>query len=246
MVPNSYLVKASEPNLSIARLYRTVVGKLLHISRNTRPDIAYAVHQVSRFNSAPGDEHWVAVKRILRYLKGSISTGIEFKSTNTILIGYSDADHAACPETRRSVTGYAFKLGCNLLSWSSKTQTSVALSSTVAEYYALCDTVKETIWLRGLLTDLGYPASSATLIHEDNQATIEFCKNNRLTSRTKHIGTRQAFVHEHIHKHGSILLQYCPSQDMTADCFTKALSTPLFRKHCIGLGLLIPHKTGRC
>jgi hypothetical protein len=219
--------------------YRAAVGRLLHISNITRPDIATAVGIVARFSANPGMAHWTAVKRILRYLKSSSKLGLTLGSpqVNPTLVGYADADHAGNLDSRRSTSGYFFFFGSSPISWCSKGQAVVALSSTIAEYYALCEAIKETVWLRSLFADLGYPTSEPTLIYEDNQSTIEFCYNNRLTSRTKHVATREAFVHEHIILHDTIRLQYLPSAEMIADTLTKPLPAPAFLKLRPAMGL---------
>ena len=158
--------------------YREAVGCLIWLSMGTRPDITYAVAQVAKFNDKPGPAHWDAVQRIFRYLAGTIDYAIEYRPNDqlpdnqppTVLFSFSpslehpnemnptgfvDSDHARCPDTRRSVTGYAFILGEGPISWQSRQQVSVALSSMEAEYMAACEATKEAMWLRMLLMEIG-------------------------------------------------------------------------------------------
>ncbi|CAA7037224.1 unnamed protein product [Microthlaspi erraticum] len=132
-------------------LYRSLAGALQYLTF-TRPDIAYAVQQVCLFMHDPREPHFAALKRILRYIKGTISHGLHIhKSPVDQLIAYSDADWAGCPSTRRSTSGYGVFLGDSLISWSSKRQPTVSRSSAEAEYKAVANAVAETTWLRNLL-----------------------------------------------------------------------------------------------
>src|SRR6185295_4325449 len=152
--------------------YSSVVGSLLYLSTGTRPDIAYAVGEVSRFMKNPGRGHWTAVKHLLRYLKGTVDWGIQFGGPGADLTvqGYSDADWGGAQD-RRSTTGYVFMLAGGPVSWRSKRQKSVALSTMEAEYMSLCDAAQEAIWMARLVVDLIGQAAvpKAIVIHEDNQ-----------------------------------------------------------------------------
>ena len=214
--------------------YMSAVGSLMYAMVGTRPDIAFAVGAVSRYASNPGDEHWRAVKRILRYLKGTAEKGLLFSGSTTSVgvnvIGYSDADWAGCHDDRRSTTGYLFQLGGAAISWSSKKQKTTALSSTEAEYMALAATIKEAMWLRSLLREAGFPQKKPTVIYEDNQSCMLFSKNPGKHDRTKHIDIRYHYVREQVVEFKNVTLIYKPTDEMVADMNTKPLGGAKFLK----------------
>ena len=138
--------------------------------------------------SDPNNQHWVGVKRILRYLKGTHSYGLVFSGSDGCeLYGYSDGDWAGCSDSRRSTSGYVFRVGDATVSWSSKKQRTVARSSTEAEYVSLSYASQEAIWLRFLLNDIGIKCTSPTTLYEDNNGAIELSRNAKYHNRTKHI-----------------------------------------------------------
>ncbi|GKB97749.1 transposable element [Tanacetum coccineum] len=144
--------------------YASAVGSLMYAMVCTRPDIAHAMSVVSRYMAHPGKEHWNAVKRIFRYLKGTSDVGLIYGGDREYLVaGYSDSDYAADLDARRSLTGYVFTIGNSVVSWKATLQPSVALSTTEAEYMALTEAAKEGIWLKGLIEDLGFPQDQATV-----------------------------------------------------------------------------------
>jgi hypothetical protein len=231
------LTKDMEPQTEQEKLemkkvpYRSAVGSLMYAMVGTRPDIAAAVGVVSRHLENPGQAHWAAVKRILRYLKGTQKLGLQYggNPTSGLLMGYSDADWAGDLETRRSTTGYMFQLCGGAISWNSKRQSSVALSTTEAEYMALSSATQEAIWLRQLLKDLHNPQQAATVIHEDNQACIAAVKNPTNHSRMKHIDIRYHFTREKVEAK-EVVLEYCETNKMVADILTKAIGRPKFEQ----------------
>ena len=181
--------------------------------------------------SRPNNEHWVGAKRVLRYLKGTADFGLVYtKSDHSQLRGYSDSDWAGCTDTRRSTSGYIFMIGNNVISWGSKKQPVVALSTTEAEYIALCSATQEAVWLRRLLESIQLVQNGPTTIVEDNQGTISMAKNLRDSSRTKHIDIRYHFNREAVEKNIT-KIEYCETGDMVADTFTKPLPKPAFEKH---------------
>ena len=212
--------------------YRQAVGSLIWLASGTRPDIAYAVSQVARFNANPGIVHWKAVVKIFRYLQGTTNMGIKYSPTpheSELLnvIGYSDSDHARCVDTRRSITGYMFMMSNGPISWQSKQQTSVALSSMEAEYMALCAATQEAIWLRMILTDFDRRFNESVVIHEDNQSCIEYTKNPTQYKRTKHIDQKYHFVKDEVLM-GTIKITKIATNDNLADIFTKPLEVNRF------------------
>ena len=211
--------------------YQQAIGCLTYMSTATRPDIAAAVGVLSQYMSKPSKDHWMGVKRVLRYLKGTLNYGLKFSvhGEQTELNGYSDADWAGDVDTRRSTTGYVFQFGNGTISWSSRKQPTVAKSSTEAEYVALSSATQEAIWLRRLMKDFGKQIDSPTTIYEDNQGAIELAKNAKYHSRTKHIDICHHFVRERVVSN-EIRVIYCRTEDMVADIMTKGLPKPTFEK----------------
>ncbi|KAG2870688.1 hypothetical protein PC117_g28442 [Phytophthora cactorum] len=163
----------------------------MHLMTATRPDIAYAVGYVSRFMENPQEEHWVAVKRIFRYLQGTKTHGICFKPGDNIdFRGYSDADWAGDLADRKSTSGYTFMLMSAPVSWGSKKQSSVSLSTSEAEYIALSLAIQEGKWIHRLLCEILTAANETgpeLMIREDNQSCIQMTKNPVNHGRAKHI-----------------------------------------------------------
>jgi hypothetical protein len=212
-------------------LYMSIVGSLLYAAMVTRPDITYAVQSLGRHLQSSGPEHLAAAKRVLRYLQGTKTLGVRFSGgltdINKTLTGYSDSDWGGDPDTRRSTTAYLFQFGGGPISWSSRLQPTVALSSAEAEYMAVCAATQESTYLRQLLEELGYPQVSATKIFEDNQGCIALARNPVLHKRTKHIEIRYHFIRERIESK-QVQLEYVPTQRQLADIMTKALPKPQF------------------
>ena len=219
--------------------YQQAIGCLTYAATTTRPDIAAAVGILSQFMSTPSLDHWMGVKRILRYIKGSLHYGLRFYADDNSkdgLIGYTDADWAGDLDTRRSTSGYAFFLGNSVISWLSKRQITVAKSSTEAEYVALSCATQEAIWLRRLLDDIHFGDESPTVIYEDNQGAIELSKNPRHHNRVKHIDIAFHFARERVAS-GEINVEYCPTEQMIADIMTKPLPRDKFENFRLLLGV---------
>lgn len=218
-----------EPN----KLYMSMVGSLLYAAMVTRPDITFAVQALGRHMQASGPEHIIAAKRVLRYLQGTKDLGLVYEYGATkhdetpshYIHGYSDADWGGDKDTRRSTTGYVFMLGTGVVSWGSKLQQTVALSSAESEYMAACAAVQEAIHLRQLMGDLGYKQDGATVIYEDNQGCIALSANPVFHKRTKHIDIRYHFIRERVAS-GEVELRYIPTEEQLADLLTKALPKP--------------------
>ncbi|KAG2758561.1 hypothetical protein Pcac1_g29317 [Phytophthora cactorum] len=209
--------------------YRNAVGCLMYLMVSTRPDLAAAVGVLSQFAADPCPTHWQALKRVFRYIQGTKTHGIEFQgSCEDGLQGYSDADWAGDIESRRSTSGYAFMMNGGCISWRSKKQRTVALSSTEAEYMALSEATQEAVWLKVFLCELGEMANDeAVKIYEDNQGSIALAKNPEFHKRTKHIDIRYHFVREKV-EDGQVVLQYVSTTDMLADIMTKPIPATQF------------------
>jgi hypothetical protein len=238
--------------------YCTIVGKLIFLT-TTRPDIAYAVSNVSRFMSHPQIAHLDAVFHILRYIKKTANYGL-FYARNDIkpLQGFTDADWASCTETRKSTGGYCFILAGSAITWQSKRQPTVSKSSTESEYISLSTGVSEATWLYRLLQELDFdskPPSRIPLsfnnsdissdliafqpisLHCDNQSAIKLAKNPVFHARTKHIEVHHHFIREKLLR-GEICLNYISTDDQPADIFTKALPRIKFEQHRGALGVI--------
>ncbi|CAM8928890.1 unnamed protein product [Rhodiola kirilowii] len=212
--------------------YRRLVGRLLYLAV-TRPDLAYPVHILSQFMQQPTIDHLNAAHKVLRYIKGAPAQGIFFSGKSTIsLSAYCDADWAACPLTRRSLSGYCVLLGSSLISWKTKKQTLVARSSAESEYRAMAAVCAELIWLTGLFQDLGCSVPRPIALYCDNTAALHIARNPVFHERTKHIEIDCHFVRHQIST-DFINPAYVASSEQPADLLTKPLSASL-RHHLIG------------
>nr|GEW68835.1 ribonuclease H-like domain-containing protein [Tanacetum cinerariifolium] len=220
-------------------LYRSLTGSLQYLTFN-RLDISYAVHQVCLHLPDSWEPYFFALKRILRYVCGTLDYGLQlFSSSTTDLVAYSDADWAGCPTTRRSTSGYCVFLGNNLLSWSVKRQPTLSRSSAKAEYRGVATVVAETCWLRNLLHELHTSLSSATLVYYDNVNAVYLSSNLIQHQRTKQIEIVIHFVHDLVAT-GQVRVFHVPFRYQFADIFTKGLPTALFEEFCSSLSVRCP------
>jgi len=244
MLPRASYSKHDSPRTpnEIARMrrvpYREAVGSLMYASVATRPDITFAVSTLSQFLENPGEGHWEAVKRVFRYLSGTRHLALTFGGDRHPLIGFTDADGAS-QEHRRAISGYAFLMDGGAVSWSSRKQELVTLSTAEAEYVAATHAAKESIWLRRLEGDLSIPTSEGTTLLCDNQAALRLAEIDNYHARTKHIDIRYHYIRDAVAR-GQISMEYCPTDDMTADILTKALPRWKVALHAAGLGLCRP------
>jgi len=231
-------------------LYQSAVGSLMYAMLGSRPDLAYAVGTVSQFNHAPGAEHWIAVKRIFRYLVGTKRMSLQYGTkTQNGTGGYSDADWGSGHD-RKSIGGFVFLLNGGAISWASKKQTSIALSTTEAEYMGMTQAAKEILWLRVLLDEIGALRLVAPIstLNADNQGAIALARNPEYHARTKHIDIQYHFIRNLVTTN-QIHLELCPSTDMIADIMTKALPRVSHVKHREAMGLTSgygPLREGAC
>ncbi|GJY26783.1 ribonuclease H-like domain-containing protein [Tanacetum coccineum] len=192
-------------------LYRSLAGGLQYLTF-TRPDLSYAVQQVCLYMHDPREPHFAALKRIMRYVQGTLELGLQlYASATTSLVGYTDADWAGCPSTRRSTSGYCVFLGDNLLSWSAKRQHTISRSSAEAEYRGVANVVAETAWIRNLLRELHSPLLTATLVYCDNVSVVYMSANPVQHQHTKHIEIDIHFVRDMV-KAGHVRVLHVPSR----------------------------------
>ena len=220
--------------------YISVVGSLMYLAVTTRPDIAYAAGVLARFNSNPGLAHWQAAKHVLRYLKGTTTHKLIYQPSTSPepFITYSDADHGGNPDNGKSTGGYVVKIGSGAVSWSSKLQSLVALSTTEAEHISAVEAGKEILWMRSFMGELGYDISGPSLLRMDNQSAIAVSKNPEHHSKMKHLSLRLFWLRDAV-QDGLITPTFVPTQEMAADIFTKALDRLKVQRCASMLGLFV-------
>jgi hypothetical protein len=222
--------------------YRSAVGSIAYIALSSRPDITHAVNEVSSHFNNPGQAHWIAVLKIIRYLKGTKGKTLVFASPMNratdlenyvpIITAFSDADYAGCPDTRRSTTGYVVKLDGNTITWVTKRQQSVALSSCESEYMAITEAAKEVTWLRQFMAEILSRPNDAiknVTIFTDNQAAKLWCENDQDHNRSKHVDTKYHFVRDGV-KRGMYKIEWISTQDQQADILTKGVGKIIFER----------------
>lgn len=219
--------------------YRSLAGALQYLTF-TRPDLSYVVQQLCLFMHDPRESHWLAMKRVIRYIQGTKTLGLQLlKKQHSSLTAYTDADWAGCPTTRRSTSGFCLYLGDNLISWSAKRQPTISRSSAEAEYKGVANAVAEACWLRNLLLKMGRPLTKATVVYCDNVSAVYLSSNLVQHQRTKHIEIDIHFVREKVIK-GEVRVLHVPSTIQYADIFTKGLPSSLFLSFLSGLGVVEP------
>uniref|UniRef100_A0A2N9FSS1 Retrovirus-related Pol polyprotein from transposon TNT 1-94 n=1 Tax=Fagus sylvatica TaxID=28930 RepID=A0A2N9FSS1_FAGSY len=216
--------------------YASAIGSLMYAMVCTRLDIAHAVGVVSRYMSNPGKQHWEAVKWILRYLKGTLGTSLCFTGVDMKLTGYVDSDLAGDVDTRKSTTSYVYTLGGTAVSWVSRLQKIVALSTTKAEYVAVTEAGKEMVWLQGFLEELGQRQKKG-ILHSDSQSAIFRAKNLAFHSRTKHIQLRYHFI-RFLLDDGQLTLEKIHGAKNPADMLTKGVTIEKLKLCSTSVGLL--------
>ncbi|XP_031096829.1 uncharacterized protein LOC116001068 [Ipomoea triloba] len=236
MVPGYHLAHGDGNVLEDVTTYRRLIGRLLYLTA-TRPDISYAIQQLSQFVDAPTDKHLTAAHRVLRYIKGTPGQGLFYPKNNSLqLSAFSDSDWAACVESRRSITGYCVFLGSALISWKSKKQATVSRSSSEAEYRALASSVCEAQWIMYLLTDLQLSLPKPATVFCDNKSAVAMAENQVFHERTKHIEIDCHLVREKVAQ-GLIKLMSVSSSNQIADGLTKPLPGAPFKLFSSKLGI---------
>lgn len=214
------------------KLYQEKVGTLLYAAISTRPDISYAVQKLTQQMQAPKLRHMTACDRVLRYLAGTPTMGLLFgrregkAAAGPAVTAFADADWAGDRTDRKSISGWLAKVDGDPVSWSSKKQPVVSLSTCEAELYAEAAAVQELLWLRGLLSELGLPAHGPSTLYGDNQSTVKVSEHGVRSERTKHVDIKYHFVTDVLER-GDVRLQWIPTDRQQADILTKALAAPL-------------------
>lgn len=219
------------------------MGELQFLANATRPDIAYAVNRLAAYTANPSLQHVSMLKRMLRYLAGTKTHGITYSKNHpkrvldgeNLFHGYADAAYANTDDYK-STSGYVFQMGGGAITWRSKKQTTIALSSTEAEYVALSEAGREACWLRSLFEELGENQSLPTLIKGDNDGSIAMARNPQFHKRSKHIATRWHWVRDMV-ENKTIEIESCRDPEQTADILTKALPRPKHLRHVAEMGL---------
>ena len=173
--------------------YAELVGALMYLAVATRPDIAHAVGKLARFSSNPGPAHWTALKHLCRYLQGTKNAKLCYApdpEQKELFTTYADADFGGDPDSRRSTSGMVVKMGTGAISWSSRLQSIVALSTTEAEYVSAVSAAQEILWLRSLFKEMGYDIKQPTTLCVDNQSALQVMKNPEHHGRMKHLDLR--------------------------------------------------------
>eukprot|EP00171_Calliarthron_tuberculosum_P009762 IDg9762t1 len=204
--------------------YRQAVGSLMYLMVGTRPNLAFVVGKLSQFCEKPLKSHWMAVKRVLRYISGTRDRGILFGTSQSLdLVGYSDSDWGGCLETRKSTSGYVFMLAGGVVSWRSRKQTVVATSSCEAEYIASCLGTKEALWLSRLFAGIhGHADPMAVKILIDNNGAISTAQNTSINQRNKHVDIQYHFVRDCVAAK-KVIFEHVGTENQIADILTKPL-----------------------
>ena len=219
-----------------------ISGTSMYAGISSRPDVAHACHYLASHMQAPTQRHMQAAERLLRYLAGTKDVGLIFGSRNGDAVGdsrghatqvqvevcaFADADWANNKGDRKSISGWVAKVNGDPVSWSSKKQRVVALSTCEAELYAEAAAIQEVLWLRGLMQELGLHTATGSRVYGDNQSTIAVSQNGVKGERTKHVDVKYHFITETVEQ-GVVKLQWVPTTQQQADIFTKALAAPVF------------------
>ena len=226
--------------------YASACGSLMYAMVATRPDIAFVVRVVSRYMANPDKKHWEAMRGVMRYLKGTQDMCICFGKQGALVHGYTDSDYAGHPDNRKSTTGYVFTFTGGAMSWISRMQKCIALSTIEAEYIAATEACKEAIWLSRLVADLGY-TGDIPLLHCDSQSAIQLAKNPVFHAKTKHVDVKYHFIREviedklirlvkiHTDDNSAVKIH---TDDNSADLLIKSLPPKRFAhcRHLMGIG----------
>jgi hypothetical protein len=238
MQPGQQLSKFSGTVLPDPTEYRITVGALQYATI-TKLDISFSVNKVSQFTTSPTDQHWITVKCILRYLKGSLDCGLKLQPSSSLcLSAVTDADWVGYPDDRKSTMGFGIFLGSNLISWSSKKHANVFRSSTETEYRSLAMATTELLWLQSLLSELGIKPTSPPVLWCDNLDATFLAANPVLHAITKHIEINFHSIRDQIAQK-RLAVKFISSAYQLGDIFTKSLASDRFKDLCAKLTLSV-------
>lgn len=237
---HDYLKREKSESYEIENRCRTLIGSLMYAMMCSRPDLCISISILSRYQSCASHDLLKEIKRILRYVKGTLNYSLVFKlpiKISNVVEGYSDSDWAGDRVDRKSTSGYIFKVFDCTISWASRKQATVALSSTEAEYVALSLAVSEACWLRYLMKDLQFENEYMCVkLFADNQSAIKVCKNPEFHKRLKHVDIKFHFIRDKV-KENIIDIEYLSTDKQIADMFTKPLGRTILNKFCGSIGL---------
>lgn len=221
--------------------YRQLLGKLRYLVTGTRLDICYSINFLSRFMHNPGFKHWKALLRVVRYLKFTRNFGLLYSSNSTLspltsIIGWSDSDWGGEMDTRRSTAGFSFVLAGAAVTWQSKKQTAVTLSTAEAEFVAVALATKEGLWIQMLIEELKIIPRISLKIYSDNLSCIYLASNPKHSEKTKHVDLKYHFIREMVESH-KLQLEHSPMDLMWADFLTKSVPASKHESCCDNLGL---------
>eukprot|EP00253_Pinus_taeda_P033599 PITA_33599 len=237
MEPRLKVSTQSSSPLVDETLFKQLVRSLIYLTA-TRPDINFAVNYISRFMSTPKADHWIEAKHVLCYVRGTPDYGLLYTwSSDPTLSGYTDSNWAGSVDDRKSTAGYVFSLGSGIVTWTSKKQHAVALSSTKAEYRGLVKASCEAVWLRRMLADMHVSQAGPTPLFCDNPGVLKLAKNPIFHEQTKHVETHCHYIQQLV-EDKSIQLLYVPTMEQPADIFTKPLGPDKFVKFRGSIGVV--------
>ena len=219
--------------------YASAVGSLMYAQVCTRPDIAFVVGMLGRYQSNPGLDHWKLAKKVMRYLQGTKDYMLMYRRTDELeVIGYSDSDYAGCLDSRKSTSGYIFMLAGGAVSWRSVKQTLTATSTMEAEFVSCFEATSHGVWLKSFMSGLRIvdSVSRPLRIFCDNSAAIFMAKNNRSSSQSKHIDIKYLATRERV-KDKKVVIENISTELMIADPLTKGMPPKIFKDHVVSMGL---------
>ena len=233
--PQSDIEKAQMKNIP----YASALGSIMYAQVCTRPDIAFATGLLGRYQSNPGHDHWVAAKKVMRYLKRTKDYMLIYKHVQDLqLVGYSDSDFAGCQDEKKSTTGYIFKLAGGAVSWKSEKQKLIASSTMQEEFVACFSATTQAIWLRNLIKELTVFdfVNRPIQLYCDSNSAVLFINNNRGLKGSKHMEVKYLTIKEKV-QNGDVAVEHISTDDMIADPLTKGLRPCVFERHVINMGL---------